>query len=328
MDLREFSRGDDAADAAQEFARAVATVHVRRGRRSSAYALGAPLEFLLTAERAFVTPDPFTAVFGGGIIEQPDGLRPVVFVDQRTAPSTKSPRRGLPEVRELPEIAALLAEHDIQVPLRAVVLALPPAHPQYGPGRHVKGPGTTGTLGARVLTASGKDGILTAGHVAPMGAVMRNRDDQLADTAFSIDPAQVPAAQVTADVAVLEPHLPSAWNPGVAVTGVATPGIGDMVTLVGDVSGHQSSRIMAASPAPMAVPILRDVGVGVPHHRELLPARRLGSAGDCSGIHRSRRSPCRGERRCNQLCAEHRRTARRNRRHALVQDLNTQSSAR
>lgn len=249
MDLREFSRGDDAAGAAQELARAVATVHVRRGRRSSAYALGAPLEFLLNAERAFVTPDAFSAVFGAGIIEQPDGPRAVVFVDQRTAPSAESRPRRLPEVRELPEIAALLAEHDIQVPPRAVVLALPPAHPQYGTGRHVKGPGTAGTLGARVLTTSGKDGILTAGHVAPMGAVMRNHDDQLADTVFSIDPAQVPAAQVTADVAVLEPHLPSAWHPGIAVTGVTTPGIGDMVTLVGDVSGHQSSRIIAASDA-------------------------------------------------------------------------------
>jgi len=249
MDLREFTRGDDAAAAAQEFARAVATVHVRRGRRSSAYALGAPLEFLLTAERAFVTPDAFTTVFGAGIIEQPDGPRPVVFVDQRAAPSTDSPSRGLPEVRELPEIAALLAEHEIRVPSRAVVLALPPAHPQYGPGRHVAGAGRTGTLGARVTTAAGKDGILTAGHVATMGAVMRNRDDQLADTTFSIDPAQVPAAQVTADVAVVEPISPSAWHPGIALTGVAAPAIGDQVTLVGDVSGLQTSRIMAASPA-------------------------------------------------------------------------------
>lgn len=248
MDLLEFSRGDDAALAGAQLSRTIATTHVREMRRRSAAVLRTADVDLLNVERGTVPPDPIRDIFGAGVIEQPDGLRPVVVVHERLA-QTPAPRERLPALSDLPEVVERLSAVGADIPRSdTVVLALPPTRPQYGPGRHVRASGANGTLGARVVTADGREAILTAGHVVTAGDVARNAADQLADCIFSIDPAQVPAAQVAADVAVLVPHLPTAWSPGVPISGACTARAGDRVDLSGSVSGQQTSRVVGAMP--------------------------------------------------------------------------------
>lgn len=248
MDLSEFTRGDPAGEAGEEMSRAVARTHVRRVNAELDRALQEPIERMLYVEREPRPPDPFNAIFGAGVILQPDGLRPVVCVEERLAPRGKSVAEALPQLYDLPEVASLLQERAEIFPRDdTVVLALPHAELHYGPGRGVRGIGS-GTLGARVQTDTGVEGILTAGHVAPAGAVVHNTSGASADVVFSIDPAQLPAAQVAPDVAVLVPHLPNAWHPGTPVTGMRVSAPGERVTLVGHESGEKTTTIVGAMP--------------------------------------------------------------------------------
>ncbi|MBA2715544.1 MAG: hypothetical protein H0U51_00490 [Propionibacteriales bacterium] len=249
MNLGAFIQDGGMGTQLDRFARDVAVEHVRRLRHVSGYALGAPPESLLVAENAHVQPDDYASVLGAGVIEYRGGPRPVLFVAERLAPAATSLRDGLLELAEAPGAAELLKARRINPPQKTLVVALPPPRPQYGPGRFVESAGLPGTLGVRVQTASGADGILTAGHVASAGSVARNASGQLGDVTFSVDPAQVPAAQVAADVAVIEPHMASAWHTGVSTGTAREPVIGEQITLFGNVSGEQTSRVIAATPA-------------------------------------------------------------------------------
>jgi hypothetical protein len=265
VDLEAFAHGDSATAAAgAEIGGAIARAQLQRLKTPASRTLRASLDDLLLADRDPRTRDPFAAVYAAGVTLAPDGPRPAVFVSDRLAPEAAREGASAPlaELRVVQEVLVKgLAAHehlpgvrrgletllDGEGTKRTVVVGLPAPRPQYGPGRRVDAFGAHGTLGALARTAGGDDAILTAGHLALAGTVVTNTGGDPADVVFSIDPAQVPAGVLCADVAVVVPRSPSAWTPGVATTAPAQARAGDSLTMTGGVSGTQTATIVGAA---------------------------------------------------------------------------------
>jgi hypothetical protein len=126
-------------------------------------------------------------------------------------------------------------------------LAIPAPEPQFASGEKVNGPGDYGTLGAWVTTRTGQEAILTAGHVAVARTVVHDVAGNTGTVVFSVDPAQVPAAAVTADVAVVVPDTAQTQSQvPLAVTAKASAAA--ELTITGVASGSQNAHVMGMTP--------------------------------------------------------------------------------
>jgi hypothetical protein len=126
-------------------------------------------------------------------------LRPVIFVDVRTI--RRDADAGAERWREGFADVVDLVGRDYEV------IALPPTLPLGGPGAAVDAGALLGTLGARISTAAGDEGLLTAGHVAPnTGVPTYDGRDLVGWVEDTSDPLTAGAGQAVADVAVLKKH--------------------------------------------------------------------------------------------------------------------------
>jgi Trypsin len=149
---------------------------------------------------------------------------------------------------DLRRVQLLIAETVDVRPSLLNVIGLPAPHEQAGPGDSAHC-GNLATLGARVKTASGARGILTAGHAAPRGAIVY--DDKSSPIgrvtdSVSCATAAVPPRQPTPDVATIE--MTAEDSPGTAATfaSLGTAGLWDEVTAYGTRTGGKTSTLQCA----------------------------------------------------------------------------------
>jgi hypothetical protein len=157
---------------------------------------------------------------------------------------------------DLGSVRALIAESVDVSPSLLNLIGLPAPHEQAGPGDSVHC-GKLATLGARVQSASGARGILTAGHAAPRGAVVYDAEaspiGRVADS-VSCATAAVPPRQPTPDVAIIEMTAEDSPGTAPAFAGLGIAGVWDEVTAYARTSAEtstlQCTGITFAGPSP------------------------------------------------------------------------------
>lgn len=256
FDLAKFSGDPGLADRASRLSHALsqqearerrgARRRLRLGRRTvNLERLSGPLpsERLPSEIRVPVPEMRYTepiGIYGAGIAMLEEGPRPVILANERVTES--SGEHAVP-LREEPQISrratAALGDHP---PEETVVLAIPSPVPQFASGALAQGPGTRGTFGARV-TVNGREAILTAGHVADKGQVVRDAEDRKGTVSYSISPTRTATGEVVADVAVVVPHLDGAWEQALDYADLGDVTGGSSVTMFGAESGKCTDRI-------------------------------------------------------------------------------------
>ena len=157
-------------------------------------------------------PDDVEPVFGSAVVERDGRFEPVLLVDERILEGTVERGALVPahEVRLLhPFVESLREDGGLPLPAQLPALPMPAPIPYFAPGEAASGPGTTGTFGAWVTDRSGRDCILTAGHVAPRGAQVTDASGATGTVRWSNDPAAVAGPTPGADVAIVDPDLPT-----------------------------------------------------------------------------------------------------------------------
>ena len=127
------------------------------------------------------------------------------------------------------------------------VIGQPPAQEQAGPGDAAHC-GKLATLGAKVKTAGGARGILTAGHAATQGAVVFDAKASpigRVDESVSCWTAGSPR-QPTPDVATIEMTVPDSLGKAIPFSRQATAAIWDNVTAYGALTQGKSSALLCA----------------------------------------------------------------------------------
>jgi hypothetical protein len=188
-------------------------------------------------------------VFGAAVVRTDEKELPVLLVNSGL-PGDELPVGKLLSAEDLTRgRAGIEAELGVPIPGAVQLLPVPEPQPCFAPSEQVRAPVKRGTLGARVETADGDDAILTAGHVAATGTTVDDEDGDPGDVVFSVDPGQVPAHTVTADVAVITADCWASHSSSVVnVAGTVELKGGQDVTMHGDVSGTQTGTVMGRSP--------------------------------------------------------------------------------
>lgn len=202
-----------------------------------------------TVEARGVREPDLDSVYGAAIVGTREEQRPALLVNGRLL-QDQGPDWILSEwVGSVLERLGLLGER------QTILLPIDTPRPQFDPGSGAEATGAKGTFGARVKSAEGEEGILTAGHLATKDSLVRDLGGRLGNVVFSVDPAQVPALTVTADIAVvvpLTPAPPAAPSPLYAGYGSALPGTA--VTVYGAASGVQHAAVMGLVTPSLFVP--------------------------------------------------------------------------
>ena len=244
MGLRDFAQSSAVAEQSASLASAYLRAQVERVRpQAEAY-----YDAILTADAdeigSAATGDQFfrPIVLGIGVTAAAGEERPLVVVDLYRL-DTKLPEAEPVPIEQVEEIETGLADLlDGRDQLAgAVVIGVPEPEPHFRNGGGVKCLGRNGTLGALVTSRDGRDGILTAGHVAQQSAIAHDDSGNTGHVAFSINPASIAAAAVTADVAVIEPVR---WDPPALTVGGTYKAVSrDQVTMVGNTTGAANADV-------------------------------------------------------------------------------------
>jgi hypothetical protein len=188
-----------------------------------------------------------TSVYGAAIVGDAEAQHPGLLVDfgvfgDRAPPIPGFAGRPLAEEGRL---AAHLRDWGLSVDPATAVIPIGAPRPQFDPGGLVGAPGgMRGTLGTRARSGSGEEGVFTAGHVATAGSLVHDASGRGGMVVFSIDPAQVPAMRITADIALVVPTLPVLGGGVDLHTGVGKANPGTPVTIFGAASGVQQAHVM------------------------------------------------------------------------------------
>lgn len=250
MDLVTFATDDHAATLALRAARGL-LVEATRQTQTEATAFAVEATQIDLARASFqmhgLRAEP--VILASGVVKAPsdDRHHPVVLVN-----------RSL--LAEPPEIDVLASVGDSESVTRALskVLAEPPPRdflflavdppvPQFFPSEQVTASGTTGTLGACVTAASAQDGILTAGHVAPLGTTVHDSSGTNGQVTYSHNPATVAGVVPAADVAVIE-HVPHVAVTGPPISTAASAEGRAAVEIHGAASGIVTTEVMGFTP--------------------------------------------------------------------------------
>jgi hypothetical protein len=130
------------------------------------------------------------------------------------------------------------------------VIGIPSPRPLYRPGFQARCGAMPGTFGARVITANGRDGILTAGHVAPNpGAPAYEGSNLIGTVSSSMYRATATPSQPAADIALVELLQQGTSVPQDRVFPEGVGDDGDLVTSYGAVTTGEASKIEIVLPA-------------------------------------------------------------------------------
>lgn len=263
LDLTHFARSEKVGGSAARLSEALSEQERRRrrgGRRRVGVRMrtirlgGVGTRWTAGRDRSIRVPVPEARyepvepleIYGAGVIllgrEEP---RPVIFASRRITESSGEEPVDLADEPAVGRRAA--GALGSAAPPGTVVLAVRSPVAQFAAGERSRGPGTRGTFGPCVTTDDGRPAILTAGHVAEKGQVVRDPADRSGVVSFSVSPTRATRGQIVADVAVVVPHeagglgrLPR-YAPAGPVDGGAT------ITMEGAESGTRTDEVWAAA---------------------------------------------------------------------------------
>lgn len=150
-----------------------------------------------------------------GLLSHDGKQRIAVYVDAGLSGLRPSVVRPVLDVRPSRQAIEAVFPGEEQQWTDAVAVGTPPVRLDIGRGDEISSPINQGTCGARVSWGNGRQGFLTAGHVARASHVVHDSNKSVVGTCvLSLDPLVTPSR--TSDVAVVELQAGVSYGPAPA----------------------------------------------------------------------------------------------------------------